>query len=359
MSKKNAFLIIFHLFCWIIVALPSVIFVPQRIQYDAVMYLIRLCFPAFMCVIFYLNYFWLAPRCIISSRRKNVYIVINAFVITILAICMQFMMDYIHIREMEAGWTPPQHERFTKMSVFLSLTIRNGCSFAFSAAVGTLLCLAMKWQKAEAARREMEIQKTEAELKNLRNQINPHFLLNTLNNIYALISFDQSKAQKAVLSLSALLRQMLYGTQKNAINLKEEADFITHYVDLMRIRTGENVNIKLNISIPPSNDIFIAPVILISLVENAFKHGISPTMTSFISINLFSDGEKIEFEIKNSNFPKNNSDKSGHGIGLKQVAKRLDLAYKDKYEWIKGVDDLNKVYYSKIIIYDIKLCDNR
>lgn len=140
--------------------------------------------------------------------------------------------------------------------------------------------------------------KTEAELKNLRNQINPHFLLNTLNNIYALISFDQTKAQKAVLSLSALLRQMLYGTQKNAITLKEEADFITHYVDLMRIRTGENVNIKLNISIPPSNDIFIAPVILISLVENAFKHGISPTMASFISINLFSDGEKIEFEIK-------------------------------------------------------------
>lgn len=159
--------------------------------------------------------------------------------------------------------------------------------------------------------------------------------------------------------MSALLRQMLYGTQKNAITLKEEADFITHYVDLMRIRTGENVNIKLNISIPPSNDIFIAPVILISLVENAFKHGISPTMASFISINLFSDGEKIEFEIKNSNFPKNNSDKSGHGIGLKQVAKRLDLAYKDKYEWIKGVDDLNKIYYSKIIIYDTKLCDNR
>lgn len=359
MSKKNAFLIIFHLFCWIIVALPSVIFVPQRIQYDAVMYLIRLCFPAFMCVIFYLNYFWLAPRCIISRRQKNIYIVINVIVITILAICMQFMMDYIHIREMEAGWNPPPHGSFTKMSVFLSLTIRNGCSFAFSAAVGTLLCLAMKWQKAEAARREMEIQKTEAELKNLRNQINPHFLLNTLNNIYALISFDQTKAQKAVLSLSALLRQMLYGTQKNAITLKEEADFITHYVDLMRIRTGGNVNIKLNISIPSSNDIFIAPVILISLVENAFKHGISPTMASFISINLFSDGEKIEFEIRNSNFPKNDTDKSGHGIGLKQVAKRLDLAYKDKYEWIKGVDDLNKVYYSKIIIYDVKLCDNR
>ena len=138
-EQKNAFLIIFHLFCWIIVALPSVIFVPQRIQYDAVMYLIRLCFPAFMCVIFYLNYFWLAPRCIISSRRKNVYIVINVFVITILAICMQFMMDYIHIREMEAGWTPPQQNALLKMSVFLSLTIRNGCSFAFFCSSGNLI----------------------------------------------------------------------------------------------------------------------------------------------------------------------------------------------------------------------------
>lgn len=360
MSKKNTYWVIFHLFCWIIVALPSVIFVPQCMQYDVVMYLIRLCFPLFMCVIFYLNYFWLVPRCIISNCQMNVYIVVNVFIITVLAISMQFLMEYIHAREMAAGWTPPQHERFTKISAFLTLIIRDGFSFAFSAAVATLLCLAMKWQKAEAARREMEIQKTEAELKNLRNQINPHFLLNTLNNIYALISFDQTKAQNAVLSLSALLRQMLYGTQKNAITLKEEADFITHYVDLMRIRTNENVNITLNISIPAiSNDIYIAPVILISLVENAFKHGVSPSMPSFISIRLFSDGDKIEFEIRNSNFPKSDTDKSGHGIGLKQVSKRLDLSYKDKYEWLKGVDELNKVYFSKIIIYDTKLCDNR
>lgn len=71
MNKKSTFLVIFHLFCWIIVALPSVIFVPQRIQHDIVIYLIRLCFPAFMCIIFYLNYFWLVPRYIISNHRKT------------------------------------------------------------------------------------------------------------------------------------------------------------------------------------------------------------------------------------------------------------------------------------------------
>lgn len=359
MNKKSTFLVIFHLFCWIIVALPSVIFVPQRIQHDIVIYLIRLCFPAFMCIIFYLNYFWLVPRYIISNHRKNIYILVNVIIIIIFAMCMQEMMDYIHAREMAAGWTPPPHERFTKMSALLALILRKGFSFAFSAVVATLLRLAMKWQKAESARRDMEIQKTEAELKNLRNQINPHFLLNTLNNIYALISFDQTKAQKAVLSLSALLRQMLYGTQKNAVTLKDEAEFITHYVDLMRIRISENVKITLDISIPPQNNVYIAPVILISLVENAFKHGISPTASSFISIRLFSDGEKIEFEIRNSNFPKNDTDKSGHGIGLKQVATRLALAYKDKYEWVKGVDETEKIYYSKITIYDTKLCDNR
>lgn len=359
MSKKSSFFVIFHLFCWIIVALPSVVFMPQRIQHDVIIYLLRLCFPAFMCVIFYINYFWLVPRYIILTRRMNIYILVNVVLIIIFAIAMQGIMDNIHVREAAAGWPGPPHDHLNKMSFILTLILRNGFSFALSAAVATLLRLSMKWQKAEAGRREMEIQKTEAELRNLRNQINPHFLLNTLNNIYALISFDQNKAQKAVLSLSSLLRQMLYGTQKNAINLKEEAEFITNYVDLMRIRISNNVKITLDISIPTESDIYIAPVILISLVENAFKHGISPTAPSFISIRLFSDTEKIEFEIRNSNYPNNNTDKSGHGIGLKQVATRLDLAYKDKYDWVKGVDETENIYYSKITIYDTKLCDNR
>lgn len=352
-------MVVFHVFCWIIVALPPVIFVPQHIQQDAVMYLMRLCFPLFMCIMFYINYLWLVPRYFIVQRHRKNYIGVNLLVIVLFALCMQRVMDCMHAREIAAGWNPPPHEHFNTLSMSLVFVVKNIFPLALSAAVATLLRLAMKWQMAETARKEMEIQKTEAELMNLRNQINPHFLLNTLNNIYALIAFDQDKAQKAVLSLSALLRQMLYGCQNNSVSLKNETEFISNYVDLMRIRMSKDVKVDVDISIPSDTDISIAPFILISLVENAFKHGVSLTKPSFVSIRIVSDGEKIECEIRNSNFPKNESDKSGHGIGLEQVAKRLDLAYRDRYEWIKGTDESNMIYYSKITIYDTELCDNR
>ncbi len=246
---------------------------------------------------------------------------------------------------------------FSKISLVFTIIGRHALPLFLSAIVAVLLRLAQRWQMAENGRKEMEIQKTEAELRNLRNQINPHFLLNTLNNIYALISFDQEKAQKAVLSLSALLRQMLYENKK-AIILRDETEFLKNYIDLMRIRVSRNVKIDVNFSLPPQKEVYIAPFIFISLVENAFKHGVSNSHPCFISIDISSDGEKVVCEIKNSNFPKSNSDQSGHGIGLEQVAKRLEASYKDKYEWSRGVDE-NNVYISKIILYDTQLCNSR
>lgn len=357
MRTNNIYIIFFHFICWILVALP-IMFVPQHIQRDTVMFLIRLCFPMFMCMVFYMNYLWFVPR-FFMERRINAFVCVNVVVMLLLGFFMQQLMDMMHAREVVAGWNPPHKQPPMFFSSLLRLVVREVFPLVLSAAVATLLRIAMRWQEAEKARKEMEIQKTEAELKNLRNQINPHFLLNTLNNIYALISFDRDKAQKAVLSLSAMLRQMLYGTKQNSVSLKDETEFIRNYIDLMRIRMSKDVKIDVDISIPSNTDVRIAPFILISLVENAFKHGISPVRPSFISIRLVSDGKMIECEIKNSNFPKTGSDKSGHGIGLSQVARRLNLAYKDRYEWIKGTDERNEIYFSKIMIYDTELRDNR
>lgn len=358
MPKDAGYVMFFHAVCWILVALPSIIFVPQNIPQDAVMYLVRLSMPAFMCLIFYINYLWLVPRYFVE-HKTNVYLAVNAVVIIFFAVCQQKSVDIMHARELAVGLAPlPDYEPFFIEALFAFL-IRNVFSFVLSAAVATMMRLALKWQSAEDARRELEIKKTEAELKNLRNQINPHFLLNTLNNIYALISFNQEKAQQAVLSLSSLLRQMLYGGQDNVVSLKDEVKFIENYVDLMRLRLNKNVKVDVDMDVAPQTDVFIAPFIIISLVENAFKHGVSLTQPSFISIKIHADRERIECEIKNSNHPKSSSDKSGHGIGLKQVAQRLDLAYKDKYEWSKGVNEQNDMYFSKIVIYDTQLCNNR
>jgi sensor histidine kinase YesM len=197
--------------------------------------------------------------------------------------------------------------------------------------------------------KELEAMRAQAELRNLRNQINPHFLLNTLNNIYALTAFDTAKAQEAIQELSKMMRHILYEYQKPLIPLKEEIDFLENYVKLMRIRLPQSVEVTFNAT-HPKGTVEVAPMILISLVENAFKHGTSPTEPSFVHINITAEESKLICDIQNSNNPKTASDHSGHGIGLQQVKRRLELAYPNRYTWQQGTKDNDKTYYSTITI---------
>ncbi|MCD8297689.1 MAG: sensor histidine kinase [Prevotella sp.] len=361
-SKRSVIQILFHIVCWMLVAFATIMPLPQHSNQDTGTYLLHLCFPLLMCILFYMNYLWLVPRYFINNRYR-VFICVNIITVIIFTIAMQGLMQVLFMREaMLDPLRPPrihnEDDIFSKIAMLFTITGKHVLPLFLTAVVAVLLRLAQRWQQAENGRKEMEIQKTEAELKNLRNQINPHFLLNTLNNIYALISFDHEKAQKAVLSLSALLRQMLYENKK-AISMREETEFLNNYVNLMRLRVGKNVRIEVKFTLPQQKDVYIAPFIFISLVENAFKHGVSNSQPSYISIDISTDGDKVICEIKNSNYPKSSSDQSGHGIGLEQVAKRLEASYKDKYEWSRGVDEKNNMYISKIILYDTQLRDTR
>ena len=180
--------------------------------------------------------------------------------------------------------------------------------------------------------------------------MNPHFLLNTLNNIYALIAFDTDKAQQAVQELSRLLRHVLYDNQQTFVSLGKEMDFIRNYIELMRIRLSSNVVVETNIDISPDNRTEIAPLIFISLIENAFKHGISPTEPSFIRIAFSESNGEVRCEITNSYHPKAETDKSGSGIGLEQVSKRLELIYPGRYQWQHEVSKDKKEYSSRLVI---------
>lgn len=233
----------------------------------------------------------------------------------------------------------------------LIFTVRDILNMTIAAAMATMMRLAENWHKSELARQEAEKERTKAELSNLRSQIKPHFMLNTLNNIYALTSFSPERARKAIEQLSSLLRHILYENEKPEISINEEVEFIGDYIALMKLRVTNNVEIQFNTNIPQGCFAKIAPMILISLVENAFKHGISPTNPSFIHINISADDNHIDCIIKNSNYPKLANDKSGHGIGLVQVSRRLELNYKNHYQWNKGISDDGQVYSSHIIIY--------
>jgi LytS/YehU family sensor histidine kinase len=146
-----------------------------------------------------------------------------------------------------------------------------------------------------------------------------------------------------------MLRHILYDNMEQEVQLEDEVKFLQNYISLMKIRQPVTVEVNLDTQqVVPQ--VKIAPLILIPLVENAFKHGVSPTERSFIRITISADKHFIYCDIQNSNHPKTASDHSGHGIGLQQVERRLELAYPNHYTWEKGTKENNTIYYSTITI---------
>lgn len=295
--------------------------------------------PISFCLIFYLNYSLLIPRVLFREHTKR-FLIYNLTAICLITFGLRYWSN-LHF--------PPPHDMHQPPKYIFYL--RDMTSLIFCAGLSVAIRMSIRWSATEAERREAIKSRTEAELKNLRNQLNPHFLLNTLNNIYALIAFDTEKAQQAVQELSKLLRYVLYDNQQMFVPLNKEVDFIRNYIELMRIRVSDQVKIEHIFNIKPDSQTAIAPLIFISLIENAFKHGISPTEKSFISITIEETPESISCIIRNSNHPKLGTDKSGSGIGLEQVQKRLELVYPNRYKWIRNINEDQTVYESSITIF--------
>lgn len=349
MNKKLNYAL--HIAAWIIIFFTPLMYAGHTNFFDVRRYLFFSVAPLTLVLVFYLNYCFLVPKYYLDNKRKLFYLT-NVVYIVVLAICLHYWMHYCRdIFDPIKGKGNAHEGHDLRPYVFM---LRDMFNMLMSCVVATAIRLSEKLHQTEAARKEMEKAKAEAELKNLKTQINPHFLLNTLNNIYALTTIDATRAQNAIDELSKILRYVLYENDRDFVHLTEEINFLNNYINLMRIRVSSKVDVKVNISVPQDSHACIAPMIIISLVENAFKHGVSASAPSYVHIDINADNDIIKCHIRNSNNPKPQSDHSGHGIGLKQVAKRLELAYKDDYKWEKWADE--KEYNSKIVIYDTKLC---
>ncbi len=175
---------------------------------------------------------------------------------------------------------------------------------------------------------DLEKQNLEQQLEYLKYQINPHFFMNTLNNIHALVDIDPSKAQETILELSKMMRFVLYEGDKRGVPLTKEFEFIRTYTKLMQLRYTDKV--KITVDVPEeAPDVTIPPLMLISFIENAFKHGISYQHDSFIDIKLDLKDSHLIFTCRNSKAEKPNQEKGG--VGLANVKKRLDLLYDKNY----------------------------
>nr|WP_273539509.1 histidine kinase [uncultured Prevotella sp.] len=311
--------------------------------------------PLSMMIVAYVNYFVFAPKLLKGDERE--FWIYNVILILFLSVAQHEWLYYTGTERYIISFSyqlllQSEEENINPHLFFIT---RNIFNLSICAGAATSVLMAQRWSKAEEEKREAETAMTKAELINLRQQVNPHFLLNTMNNIYALTAFDTEKAQKAIIDLSKMLRHILYDYQQPYVSLKEEVEFLNNYIELMMIRLPDNVDIKRECNLPEPCNIQVAPMIFISLLENAFKHGISPSHKNFIHILLDANDERIVFAIENSHHPKTKEERSGHGIGLKQVERRLELAYPGKYQWKKKYDSKMNIYSSKIIIYDTKL----
>ena len=327
-SKITGWLI--HVTVWaVIFGMPLFLTGPNRPLMNGPQYVRFLLVPISFMAVFYTNYFLLIDR-YLTTRRFGRYAGYNLLLIAAVMVLVHLLFRYVlppdlHHPPMARPW---QHTvRFFAGNLTLYLLV-VGVSVAIRMTGG--------WYRAEAARKELEHHRTQAELQNLKSQLNPHFLFNTLNNIYSLIQLDGERAQQAVHDLSRLLRYVLYDSSRPTVPVAAEIGFLRDYIELMRIRLPRHVKLLLSLPDTPSGRP-VAPLLFISLVENAFKHGVDNDRPSYIDIDIHEIGDQLICRIRNSYFPKSgDSDRSGSGIGLSNLTKRLEMIYPGRYTFDYG-----------------------
>ncbi len=176
---------------------------------------------------------------------------------------------------------------------------------------------------------ELERKNLEQQLEYLKYQINPHFFMNTLNNIHALVDIEPEEAKHSIVELSKMMRYVLYEGAKGSVPLQKDIEFLENYVSLMKLRYTDKVSINFDVSDDISNKM-VPPMLFITFVENAFKHGVSYRTPSFIDIHISTTDDQLTFTCRNSKTNKEPEEQGG--VGLKNTRKRLDLIYGDKYK---------------------------
>lgn len=196
---------------------------------------------------------------------------------------------------------------------------------------GTSFKMVSQWLNEENRRKDLEKEQLKTELAFLRHQVSPHFFMNTLNNIHALIDINTEDAKNTIIELSTMMRYLLYDTAQGKTTLKKEINFIESYIALMQLRFPKKVTVELDVP-HDIQDIQIPPMLFLSFLENAFKHGVSYQAESFVSFKIEQIDNKLNCRIMNSKHNnRENLDKSYSGIGLDNIKKSLKLLFGNDY----------------------------
>jgi len=290
---------------------------------------------AFYAVVFYVNYFYFIKK-FFFNNKKILFVIINIAALFMCSFLMSTVRHYIF------------HPN-------LGLPMFNSYMFYFNAIsllMPLFIALAMRTYSRllsmEQIQRDNDNKRLMSELQHLKYQLQPHFFFNSLNNIYSLVDRSPEKAKETLISLSKLMRYLLYETNSERVEFSKEIDFMSKYIDLMKLRTAAHTEVEVNFP-SSTNGITVAPLMFISLIENSFKHGILPQGKSQLIFNISIEGTRITFTSKNPYVKQESADLTEKAsIGIENLSKQLLLLYPNKHEFKTYIE--NDCYHAYLSI---------
>ncbi|MBO9204770.1 MULTISPECIES: sensor histidine kinase [Niastella] len=335
-SKKiiSEYRILQHILYWCVSYYYLIHFFSITNNIETIDYIYTAVFHITIVLAVYVNLFVLVPR--LLGRKK--YLLFVLCVIALLAITA-WLNSFIYNYAID--FFLPNYFFVSNFS-FWQL-VQFGFVYV---AITTLLKLSRAWFKLLESQNHLirlEKEKANTELLFLKMQINPHFLFNSLNNIYSLALKKDTMAPTSILKLAEVMRYMIYESNENAVPLQKEIEYLNNYIDLQKLRTRDNASVVCNITGEPANR-YIAPLILLVFIENGFKHGIKATIhQSYVNIQINITDEQLQMRVENSKGVIDEVEKDANrGLGLENVKRRLELLYPGKYELT--IHDTDKKY---------------
>ncbi|MEG2103043.1 sensor histidine kinase [Flavobacterium sp. FlaQc-28] len=318
-----------HILSWLLLGFIMLFYIPLtwNVVLPTVFWIWQIIVLFLLIIVFYSNARIIVPRTIIKDNTSPflLWALLIVFAMQIIAFFYTSQTDLHSKIRLVLGLKKYKSPYFDNYVLMLTLLVLG---------ISTSWAMLQHWQKAAQHKQKLEQDKTMAELAMLKAQINPHFFFNSLNSIYSLTYTDIEDSRNALHTLSRMMRYLLYSTEETTTLLKE-ADFMKDFIALMKLRANSKLTITTDIP-QKIHDYPIVPMLLLPLVENAFKHGVHATDKSEIHISLRQKDSTLEFEVENTYFEKSSTTNEG-GIGLTNTKRRLHLIYPDKHTLKAGI----------------------
>ncbi|MBC6108932.1 sensor histidine kinase [Pedobacter fastidiosus] len=324
--KKSKGPLVLHIIFWIVI----ILFIAASVFFEKGKHTMKDYFLSFGVLgiinisLFYINYIFLIPS-LIKKRKKYWLYLISFFLLIIGATLIKTIIAVLNPVELLTYTMDGKQKEFTVNQFAINSVFFEG----FFLICSCIIKFTIDWFSNERIQRNLESERREMELQFLKSQLNPHFLFNSLNNIYSLAYQKSDKTADAIMKLSEIMRYMIYESNTPTVELGKEVDYLTNYIELQKIRFKDGAFVELSLNGEIDNQ-KIVPLMLISFVENAFKHGVVNDPAEPVKINIIANQKILHFSVINKK-SQQNKDAQG-GVGLTNVERRLQLVYPDRYK---------------------------